>query len=48
MYKRQLFTLVWALIAARFANRASPVVLNRATGAVLTVLGVIMIAVDYL
>ena len=43
-----LFTLVWALIAARFANRASPVVLNRATGAVLTVLGVIMIAVHYL
>ena len=43
-----LFTLVWALIAARFANRASPVVLNRATGAVLTVLGVIMIVVHYL
>ena len=43
-----LFTLVWALIAARFANRASPVVLNRATGAVLTVLGLIMIAVHYL
>ena len=43
-----LFTLVWALIAARFANRASPVVLNRATGAVLTVLGIIMIAVHYL
>lgn len=43
-----LFTLVWALIAARFANRASPVVLNRATGAVLTVLGVVMIAVHYL
>ena len=43
-----LFTLVWALIAARFANRASPVVLNRTTGAVLTVLGIIMIAVHYL
>ena len=43
-----LFTLVWALIAARFANRAAPVVLNRVTGAVLTVLGIVMIAVNYL
>lgn len=34
-----LFTLLWARIAARFANRASPIVLNRATGLVLTVLG---------
>ncbi len=34
-----LSTLLWARIAARFANTASPVVLNRATGAVLTVLG---------
>ncbi len=34
-----LSTLLWARIAARFANKASPVVLNRATGAVLTVLG---------
>ena len=34
-----LSTLLWARIAARFANKASPVVLNQATGAVLTVLG---------
>ncbi len=34
-----LSTLLWARIAARFANKASPIVLNRATGAVLTVLG---------
>lgn len=34
-----LSTLLWARIAARFANKASPVVLNRATGAVLTALG---------
>lgn len=34
-----LSTLLWARIAARFANKASPVILNRATGAVLTVLG---------
>ena len=34
-----LFTLVWARIAARFANKASPAVLNRAIGVVLVTLG---------
>ena len=43
-----LSTLLWARVAARFANKASPLVLNRATGAVLAVLGVAMIAVNYL
>lgn len=43
-----LFTLLWARIAAKFANRADPVVLNRATGVVLTILGVAIIAVNYL
>ena len=33
------FTLLWARIAARFANKASAATLNRATGVVLTVLG---------
>ena len=33
-------TLLWARIAARFANKASPATLNRATGVVLVVLGV--------
>ena len=42
------FTLLWARIAARFANKASPVVLNRATGAVLTALGIAILAVNYL
>ena len=32
-------TLLWARVAAKFANKASPLVLNRATGIVLTVLG---------
>lgn len=41
-------TLLWARIAARFANKASPIVLNRATGVVLTVLGVAILAVNYL
>lgn len=33
------FTLLWAQIAARFANKAAPKTLNRATGIVLVVLG---------
>ena len=32
-------TLIWAQIAAKFANKASPKTLNRAVGVVLTVLG---------
>lgn len=43
-----VFTLLWARVAARFANKASPVVLNRATGAVLTVLGIVILVVNYL
>lgn len=39
------FTLLWALIAARFANKAKPEVLNRATGVVLTIMGIILILV---
>lgn len=34
-----LSTLLWARIAARMANKASPAVLNRVTGIVLAVLG---------
>lgn len=41
-------TLLWARIAAKFANKASPVMLNRATGVVLAVLGVAILAVNYL
>ena len=43
-----LSTLLWARIAARFANRASPVTLNRATGVVLVVLGGAIMAVNFL
>ena len=43
-----VFTLLWAQIAARFANRASSVVLNRVVGTVLTVLAVVMLTVEYL
>lgn len=43
-----LFTLLWARVAARFANKASPIVLNRAAGVVLTVLGAAILAVNCL
>lgn len=41
-------TLLWARIAAKFANKASAITLNRATGVVLAVLGVSILAVNYL
>lgn len=41
-----LSTLLFARLAAKFANKASPVVLNRATGVVLAVLGVSIIVVN--
>ena len=41
-------TLLWARIAAKFANKASAATLNRATGAVLVVLGTAILAVTYL
>ena len=37
-----VFTLIWARIAAVFANKATPKTLNRATGVVLVVLGVVV------
>ena len=40
-------TLLWARIAARFANRSTPEALNRATGAVLVVLGVVILSVNF-
>lgn len=40
-------TLLWARIAARFANKASAITLNRATGVVLSVLGISILAVNY-
>ena len=38
-------TLLWAQIAARFANKASAKVLNRATRVVLTILGLAIMIV---
>lgn len=41
-------TLLWARIAAKFANKASAVTLNRATGVVLAVLGIVILTVNYM
>lgn len=43
-----LFTLLWARVAAKFANKASAATLNRATGVVLTVLGAVIFVVNFL
>lgn len=43
-----LSTLLWARIAAKFANKASAETLNRATGVVLTVLGIAILVVNCL
>ena len=43
-----LFTLLWARIAAVFANKAQPKTLNRATGVVLVVLGVVIMGFQLL
>lgn len=42
------FTLLWARIAAVFANKAQPKTLNRATGIVLVVLGVVIMGFQLL
>lgn len=41
-------TLLWARIAAKFANKASAITLNRATGIALTVLGSAILIVNFL
>lgn len=41
-----LFTLLWARIAARFANKASAITLNRVTGCVLAILGAAIMMVN--
>ena len=42
-----VFTLIWARVAAVFANKASPKTLNRATGVVLAVLGLGIMIVNF-
>ena len=43
-----VFTLLWARIAAVLANKATPKTLNRVTGIVLVVLGVVVLAFSLL
>ena len=43
-----IFTLVWARVAAVFANKAKPKTLNRATGIVLVVLGIVIMGFNFL
>lgn len=42
------FTFIWARIAAVFANKAEPKTLNRATGVVLVVLGIVVMGFQLL
>ena len=41
-----IFTLIWAQIAAKIATRSAPRLLNRLTGVILTVLGIILIVIS--
>ena len=43
-----VFTLAWALIAAKIANKASPKTLNRVTGVVLVIIGAVTVVFNYL
>ena len=43
-----VFTFIWARIAAVCANKATPKTLNRATGIVLVILGVVVMAFSFI
>ena len=43
-----VFTLLWARIAAVFANKATPKTLNQATGVILVILGIVVMAFSML
>lgn len=43
-----VFTLIWARIAARFANKAEPKLLNRRTGVILIILGITVLGFNIL
>lgn len=42
-----VFTLIWARIAALFANKATPKTLNRATGVILVILGIVVLSFSF-
>ena len=41
-----VFTLLWARVASRFANKATPKTLNRTTGIILVILGAVVLGFD--
>ena len=43
-----VFTLFWARVAAVFANKATPKTLNRATGIILVILGIVVMCFQFL
>lgn len=43
-----LFTFIWARMAAVFANKATPKMLNRITGIILVILGVVVLGFSFL
>ncbi len=43
-----VFTLIWAQIAAVFANKATPKTLNRVTGVILMILGIVVMTFNLL
>ena len=43
-----VFTLIWARIAALFANKATPRTLNRVTGVILVILGLVVMGFNLL
>lgn len=42
-----VFTLIWARVGAKFANKAEPKLLNRATGIILVILGLVIICFNH-
>ncbi|MCI6189290.1 MAG: sulfite exporter TauE/SafE family protein [Clostridium sp.] len=43
-----IFTFIWARVAAVFANKATPKTLNRATGIILVILGIVVMSFQIL
>lgn len=42
-----IFTFIWARIGAKIANKSTPIVLNRITGVILLVLGIVILSFEW-
>ncbi len=42
-----LFTLIWARIGAKIANKSTPKTLNRTVGVILTILGLVILLFSF-